>query len=72
MFKFAVAALLASPLAGLLPIAAQATPNWNVIGSYVINVNYLSVDYPENLVLSGTNAALTGTLDLVTPPGGLP
>jgi hypothetical protein len=46
---------------------------WDTTGSYVINVNYLSVDYPENLVLAQSGPNITGTsLILVTPPGGSP
>ncbi len=65
--KFVTLVLVLMPLATALP--AQAS-SWSVAGSYVINVNYLGTDYPENLVLAGTNTALTGSIELVG--GGSP
>ena len=44
--------------------------NSDVTGSYVINVEWLGTDYPENLILTQTGTAITGTsLSLVNPPG---
>ena len=41
---------------------------WNVSGTYNINVNYASVDYPETLVLAQSGTAITGgTLDTIPP-----
>jgi len=46
---------------------------WNVQGSWIINVEYLGVDYPENMVLTQSGSSITGvSLALVTPPGGSP
>lgn len=45
---------------------------WDVAKSWVINVNYQDVDYPENLILSGSATSLTGSLSLVSPAGASP
>lgn len=42
---------------------------WNVGGTYVINVVYLNVDYPETLILTQIGVEITGvSLDTI-PPG---
>jgi len=42
---------------------------WNVDGTYVINVEYLTVDYPETLILTQNGTDITGvSLDTI-PPG---
>lgn len=65
-----MAAMLVFPLAIAVPVLAAA-PGWDVSGSYGINLNYNSVDYPETLVLTQVGATITGgTLDTV-PPGSL-
>ncbi len=44
---------------------------WDATGNYVINVEYLGVDYPEDLVLLQSGSSITGTsLELVG--GGSP
>jgi hypothetical protein len=53
-----------------MPGHAFAGTQCKVVGSYVIDVEYLGVNYSEELVLTGTNNALTGTLELVG--GGSP
>lgn len=48
--------------------AFAATPNWNVTGTYNINVNYSNVDYPETLILTQSGGNITGvSLDTVPP-----
>ena len=37
---------------------------WDVTGSYTINVEYLGVDYPEDLVLVQSGSSITGSLEL--------
>ena len=42
---------------------------WNVDGAYVINVEYLNVNYPETLILTQSGIEITGvSLDTI-PPG---
>jgi len=62
-------ALLTSLL--LVVPAKAATPNWDATGAYVINVNYLGVDYPENLVLQQSYSSITGG-SLALVGGGSP
>lgn len=41
---------------------------WNVTGSYVINVRWLDVDYPETLILTQNGTNITGvSLDTIPP-----
>ena len=42
-------------------IAKPYVSTWDVSGSYVINVEYLGVNYPENAVLTQSGTAITGT-----------
>lgn len=44
---------------------------WDVSGTYVINVNYLSVDYPETLVLTQSGTSITGVSLNTIPPASL-
>lgn len=64
-----IATMLLSSSLAILPV--HATPAiWNVEGSYVINVKYLGVDYPETLILSQSGTSITGvTLDTIPPTG---
>jgi len=43
--------MLVFPLAIALPAFAIG-PNWNVTGSYVVNMNYLGTDYPHDMSLT--------------------
>ncbi|MEK7503718.1 MAG: hypothetical protein AAB577_01910 [Patescibacteria group bacterium] len=44
---------------------------WNVAGTWVINVNYASIDYPETLILTQVGTGITGTsLNTIPPAGG--
>ncbi len=55
-----VITFLLSPLAMLLPVSA-AVPNWNVTGSYVINMDYLSTNYAHDMSLTQDGSGnLTG------------
>ena len=41
---------------------------WNVTGTFVINVEYLGVDYPETLILTQSGTNITGvSLDTIPP-----
>jgi hypothetical protein len=64
-----IAAALLSLLLGM-PSHAFAGTQCNVVGSYVIDVELGGAHYLEDLVLTGTSSALTGTLELVG--GGSP
>jgi len=46
------------------------TTSWNISGAWKINVVYLGVTYPENLVLTQTISGLSGSITLVG--GGSP
>ncbi len=66
--KISLIAMSMLPLFIALPAMASAPASWNTTGSYGINVNYLSVDYPETLVLTQSGSNITGTsLDTVPP-----
>jgi hypothetical protein len=69
--------MLISTSIAILPAHAAVeeilpAPNWNVTGTYTINVNYLGVDYPETLILTQIGSSITGvSLDTI-PPTGIP
>lgn len=67
-----IVSLLVSSFVFVLPITTQAVvPVWDVTGSYVINVNYLSVDYPETLVLTQSETNIIGvSLNTIPPASG--
>jgi hypothetical protein len=60
--KIAIIAMLATPFAAVFPLAARAAaPNWDVTGSYVVNLNYLGTDYSHDMNLAQDSAGnLTG------------
>ena len=39
----------------------SVSQQWKVEGSFVINVNYLDVNYPETLILTQNGESITGT-----------
>ena len=66
-----VGVLVVSVALAFVPTAFAADPNWDVSGSYVINVEYLGVDYPEDLVLVQSGAGITGgSLNTIPPAAG--
>lgn len=51
--KIAIMAMLVTPLAGVLPLAASAAaPQWDATGSYVVNLNHLGTDYSHDMNLT--------------------
>jgi hypothetical protein len=56
-----VAMLVLSATAVLQAQAGIAVPNWDVTGTYQIDVIYLGVHYPETLVLTQTGSSITGS-----------
>jgi hypothetical protein len=65
-----LAALLVFSSTAVFQVSALVPPNWNVTGSYAINVEYLGVNYQETLTLTQTGSIITGDfLDTIPPTG---
>ena len=76
MKKTIFSALAGATILALSAIPAFATVDrvpgeWDVSGSYVVNVEYLGTDYPEDLVLTQTGTGITGaSLNTIPPAAG--
>lgn len=77
-----VKAMVTGVMGGLLPnteytvyLSSAYTPavftGWNTTGNYLVNVEYLGIDYPETLILAQTGTNITGTSLDTVPPGSL-
>lgn len=67
--KTLVGAVAGVAVFGSLALSAfAAAPNWNVTGSWNINVEYLSINYPETLNLTQAGGNITGGNLNTVPP----